>query len=65
MRKTETERENELQEGGTRRLLGKKTTQESTDREYRRYAGDPVPLRCPALSYSAKGAGRLVADTVS
>ena len=43
----------------------KTTTQESTDREYRRYAGDPLPLRCPALSYSAKGAGRLVADTVS
>ncbi len=38
----------------------KRTTQESTDREYRRFAGDPVPLPSPALSYSAKGAGRLV-----
>ncbi len=60
MRKTETEREreNELQGGGTRCLVGKKTTQESTDREYRRFAGDPFPLRSPALSYSAKCEGR-------
>ena len=35
----------------------KKTTQESIDREYRRFAGDPLSLPGPALSYSAKGAG--------
>jgi hypothetical protein len=63
VRKTETERErereNELQGGGTRSLVGGggKKTQESIDREYRRFAGDHLPLRGPALSYSAKGAG--------
>ncbi len=38
-------------------LWEKKTTQESIDQEYRRYAADRFPLPSPALSHSAKGAG--------
>ena len=44
-------------EAGRDVLWEKKTTQESIDREYRRFACDHLPLHSPALSHSAKGAG--------